>query len=359
MKQYYPLVVSEVREETKDAVSIAFAVPPELSDLFQYEPGQYLNVRAMIDNVEVRRSYSICSAPHEHVLRVAVKHVPGGAFSTYANQVLQAGDVVDVMPPQGKFTLKPADQKHGQFLFFAAGSGITPVISLVKSILFDHPDSSVVLFYGNRNADSIIFKEELEGLKNVYLDRLSLYHIISGERQSAPLFDGRIDKTKCEVFARTFFDLTEVERTFICGPESMIHDVRAWLTEKGVSTDQVSFELFTAGSASAVNKTNGAAVAIDPKIESQVTIRIDGSSMDFPLEYGGSNILDAAIAAGADAPFSCKGGVCCTCKAMLLEGEVQMDVVYGLEPDEIEDGFILTCQSHPRTEKVLVDFDLG
>jgi ring-1,2-phenylacetyl-CoA epoxidase subunit PaaE len=348
-----------VRKETPDAVSIVIRIPEELKEAFAFQAGQFVNVRVTLDGEEVRRSYSICTTPMSGELRVAVKKVPGGKFSMYANEVLKPGDMLEVMPPEGKFVLKPDEEKGHTYVFFAAGSGITPVIGLIKTILETMPDMHVMLFYGNRNIDSIIFREELDALKNLHLDRFELHHILTGEKQEAPLFNGRIDADKCRTFARVFFQVPSVRRFFLCGPELMIFTLRDALIELGVDEKHIAIELFTTPGDKNLSPVHLVhKVAIDPKKESHVTIRIDGDTTEFSLEYGGMSILDAATAAGVDVPFSCKGGVCCTCKAMLLEGEVDMDVVYGLEPDEIEDGFILTCQSHPRSETVLVDYDI-
>ncbi|MDX1408006.1 MAG: 2Fe-2S iron-sulfur cluster-binding protein, partial [Saprospiraceae bacterium] len=256
-----------------------------------------------------------------------------------------------------KFTVDCDPDQAGQYVFFAAGSGITPVISLIKYILETEPDSDVLLFYGNQTMDSIMFREELEGLKNKHLGRLSVHHILSRERQSSDLFNGRIDVEKCAAYSRVFFSVGDVRKFFICGPEQMIRSLRTWLEEEGVTRERIGFELFVTG-LDRTTPERKTGLQVDPSAESLVTVRIDGSSMDFKLAYGGASVLDAAVKHGADAPFSCKGGVCCTCKAMLLEGEVDMDQVYGLEPDEIEDGYILTCQSHPRTDRLLVDFDI-
>ena len=359
MSKYHHLLVTDVQRLTADSVVIEFGIPEDLADTFAFRAGQYLGVRVDIDGEDVRRSYSICSEPSEGVLRIGVKHVPGGKFSTYANEVIKAGDTLQVLPPQGKFTHACDPSRPSGYVFFAAGSGITPVISLIKDILRNEPLAQVVLFFGNRTTDSIMFREEIEALKNIYLTRLSVHYILSKERQNAAFYNGRIDAEKCDIFSKVFFIPAKVGQFFICGPEEMIENVRHWLKTVGVPDDNVSFELFTTpttkkyGAPSTEKKRN-----YDPAHESLVTARIDGNAIEFPLSYGGLPILEAAIQAGADAPFSCKGGVCCTCKAMLMEGEVEMDVVYGLEPDEIEDGYILTCQAHPRSETILVDYDV-
>ncbi len=355
------MTISEVRRETSGAVSLLFEVPESLKAPFAFEAGQYVNVRTILDGEEVRRSYSICSTPDSGELRIAVKRVPGGKFSCYANDVLATGDTIEVMPPQGRFTLPPQDESTAPtYIFFAAGSGITPVISLIATALDREPECRVILFYGNRTADQIIFRDALDALKNRYMDRFGLFHVLSREKQSAPLFNGRIDTDKCSAWSRYLFRFSDVRRFFLCGPGEMTFIIRDWLKAQGVEDGRIAIELFTTpGSgqkqvSSAIEEPDGH----DPAKECLVTVRLDGDTTEFRLQYGGMSILDAAAAEGLDVPFSCKGGVCCTCKAMLLEGEVSMDVVYGLEPDEIEDGYILTCQSHPRTETVLVDYDL-
>lgn len=341
-------------------MSLSFHIPDDLRESFRFRSGQFINVRTTVNGEEVRRSYSICTTPASGELRVAVKRVPDGRFSSYADEELKAGDTIDVMPPEGKFTLKPDDAPDGTYVFFAAGSGITPVISLVATILTTMPEAHVILFYGNQTSDSIIFRDTLDALKNVHLDRFEIHHVLSREQQSAPLLNGRIDAEKCKTFARVFFRPDRVQRFFICGPELMIFTLRDTLQELGVPDQRISFELF---STPGQKDRSRAPVApgkppIDAEKECLVKVRLDGDTTEFTLSYGGQSILDAAAKAGIDVPFSCKGGVCCTCKAMLLEGEVEMDVVYGLEPDEIDAGYVLTCQSHPRSEEVFVDYDM-
>jgi ring-1,2-phenylacetyl-CoA epoxidase subunit PaaE len=244
-------------------------------------------------------------------------------------------------------------------VFFAAGSGITPTIALIRTILETRPQAHVILFYGNRTIDSIIFRDTLDALKNLHLGRFEIHHLLSREQQEAPLFNGRIDAEKCRTFARIFFQVPDVRRFFICGPELMTFTLRECLIALGADEKHVSVELFTTpGSKDHVPVFIEHKPVFDTQKECRVTVRLDGDTTEFSLTYGGQSILDGATRAGVDVPYSCKGGVCCTCKAMLLEGEVDMDVVYGLEPDEIEDGFILTCQSHPRSETVLVDYDI-
>ncbi|MEO6252721.1 MAG: 1,2-phenylacetyl-CoA epoxidase subunit PaaE [Ferruginibacter sp.] len=354
---FHKLQVKEVRGETPDCVSIAFTVPPALQHDFIFEQGQNITIKKEIDSEEIRRSYSICSAPFENELRVAVKKVDGGKFSAYANSTLKAGDVLDILPPTGKFNTVLKAENTKQYLAFAAGSGITPVISIIKTTLRTEAGSSFTLVFGNRGRSSIIFFEELEGLKNKYLNRFNFINILSREKTDAPINSGRIDHNKLTELNK-LIDYKNIDDFFICGPEQMIFCVKGFLEASGVEQKKIHFELFTTPGQKqlAVGKKQLAVTSDTPK--SKITVKLDGRSFDFDLGFNGENILDAALKQGADLPFACKGGVCCTCKAKLLEGEVEMEVNWGLEQEEVEQGFILTCQSHPITEKVVVDFDI-
>lgn len=352
--KFHTLIVKEVRKETEDSVSIAFDIPAGLQETYQYFSGQYLTLRTEINGEDVRRSYSLCSAPHEQEWRVAVKQVESGKFSTFANKVLKAGDSLDVMTPLGGFLIKPNVTKRRSIALFAAGSGITPIVSIAKTILAQEPDSDVTLFYGNKNIASIIFREEIEGLKNEYMDRLRLVHILSRENLGTPLLKGRIDLEKTNELFNVFLKADIPESVYICGPEQMILDVKESLINNGLETSSVHFELFT--SPDAVKKET-VETYDGPQIDSNVSIILDGDQFDIALESDGENILDAATKAGADLPYACKGGVCCTCKAKVLEGQARMDVNYALEPDEVEAGYILTCQAHPMSDKLVVSFD--
>ncbi len=356
------LQIEDVRRETEDCVSIAFAVPPEFREEFRFRQGQNVTVRLRIAGEEVRRSYSICSSPLDDELRIAIKKVPSGLFSTYANQQLQKGHQLEVLPPTGKFYTELRTENRKHYLAFAAGSGITPVLSLIKTTLAVEPNSHFTLVYGNRNRLTILFREELEALKNRYMNRLSLHHILSREQMDVPLNQGRIDGEKCAALCGRLIDLSSVDEVFLCGPGEMIFTVRDWLGQQGVDRKKIHFELFhtqtgepvagqEAGAGKGVAAKAGAGV-------SRVTVRLDGVSHEFDLPYDGESVLDAALMQGADLPFACKGGVCCTCRAKLVEGEVEMEVNYALEADELAAGFVLTCQSHPRTERVIVDFDI-
>lgn len=356
---FHALRIKDVCVETPDCVSIAFDIPEDLKQEFRFTQGQNVTLRTVLDGQEVRRSYSICSAPADNELRVAVKKVDKGLFSTFANQALKTGDTIEILPPSGRFftSLHPAHKKN--YLAFAAGSGITPILSIIKTTLATEPLSSFTLVYGNRNRASIIFREQLEALKNRYTTRFVLHHVLSREKTDAPINYGRIDREKCTQLGAKLVDIKGMDEIFLCGPEEMIFSVKEGLEQQGIAPSKIHFELFTTpGQKKAVmaGGVNADTTTITGKT-SQVTVKLDGIAFDFDLSYNGLAILDAALQQGADLPFACKGGVCATCRAKLVEGEVEMDNNYALEPEELKEGFILTCQSHPRTERVRVDFD--
>jgi len=357
--KFHPLVVKDVRPETADCVSVALDVPSDLREEFRFKAGQYLTVRATIGGEELRRSYSVCVAPEEDELRVAVKKVEGGRFSTWANDVLKPGDVLEAMPPMGRFTPKTfGDGRAKHYLAFAAGSGITPVMSILKSVLLSEPESRFTLVYGNKNRHSVIFREQIEGLKNRFMQRLRVFHVLSREFVDVPIFNGRIDGEKAEQFCGKLINLATVDEAFICGPEAMILSVRDRLHALGMPQERVHVELFSSPDAPQKQHADWkAAHAEDTGPKSQVFITLDGATFEMALAYNADNILDAALRAGADLPYACKGGVCATCRARVTEGEVEMEVNYGLEPDEVAKGYVLTCQSHPKTPVVRVDFD--
>lgn len=353
---FHPLTIKEVRRETPECVSISFEIPEELKEQYMYKQGQSLTVRTHINGEEVRRSYSVCSSPYDNELRIAVKQIETGLFSHYANTRLQPGDTLEAMPPVGKFYTELNAEQKKSYVAFAAGSGITPILSIIKTTLLTEVNSDFTLVYGNRNRHTIIFKEELEALKNRFMHRFRIIHVLSREKMDAPINFGRIDAEKCSHLFDKAIDVGATDEFFLCGPEEMIFSVRDALEAKGVDKKHIHFELFNTSSSKkqvASRKTESLSEA-----KSTITIRLDGSSFDFKLGFEGESILDAALKQGADLPFACKGGVCCTCRAKLVEGEVDMDVNYALEQEEVEQGFILTCQSHPRTERVVVDFDV-
>jgi ring-1,2-phenylacetyl-CoA epoxidase subunit PaaE len=359
MATFHKLRVKEVRPETSDCVSVAFDVPEELADQFDFIQGQYLTIKTKIEGEEVRRSYSICTAPQDKDLRVAIKKVPGGAFSTYANDILEAGSELDVLEPAGRFytQLDPSHEKH--YVGFAAGSGITPVMSILKTILQAEPKSQFTLFYGNKGSDSIIFLEELEALKNKYLGRLSIHHVLSREQTGSDLFYGRIDGEKAATFFQKILSPEMVDDIFLCGPEPMILGVRDRLEAAGVTAEQIHFELFTSSLAlqEQARKKREERAAAQEAFDAHITIQLDGNILEFPMRSDDDSILDAALKTGADLPFACKGGVCCTCRAKVDAGEVDMLINYALEPDEVEAGYVLTCQSIPKTKEVTINYD--
>ncbi len=352
---FHTLAVKEIKQQAPGCVSVSFNIPDELKSEFSFTQGQNITLRKMIDGEEVRRSYSICTAPFENELSVAVKKVDGGKFSTYANEQLRAGDMIEVLPPTGKFNTALSIDNKKKYTAFAAGSGITPVISIIKTTLQTEPQSHFTLVFANRTKASIIFFEELEGLKNKYLQRFNFINLLTREKTDADIFFGRIDNDKLSQLSK-LIDYNKQDEFFICGPEEMIFSVKDFLETKGIDKKKIHFELFTTPGS---NKHNGKEAKREQseKIKSLVQIKLDGRAVEFPMGFESSSILDEALKQGADLPFACKGGVCCTCKAKLLEGKVEMDVNWGLEEEEIKQGFILTCQSHPTTEKVVIDFD--
>jgi ring-1,2-phenylacetyl-CoA epoxidase subunit PaaE len=356
MSRFHALKVKDIRRETEESVSISFHIPEDLKESYQFIPGQYLTLKAMIGGEELRRSYSICSGIDENELRVAIKQVPEGVFSTWANNSLKTEDTLDVMIPMGQFHLDPFTDEPKRYVGIAAGSGITPLLSMIKSIMSQEGESHFTLIYGNKNFDSIIFREELEDLKNQFPERLAVHHVLSRESLEIPLYCGRIDSHKCDIFFDKLIPIAQVDDFYLCGPGEMIETVKNSLKSKGIASDKIKTEFFTAPGASTVQrvistKENGVGTSSD------VTVILDGNTYQFQMFPGTSNVLDAALRAGADLPYSCKGGVCCTCRAKVKEGQVKMDLNYSLEDDEVEAGFVLTCQSHPLTPTLVVDFD--
>ncbi len=352
---FHSLKIKEVKKETADCVSLLFDIPTSLKSEFIFTQGQNIVLRKTINGVDVRRNYSICSSPLENELRVAVKKVDDGLFSCYANEQLQAGDEIDVLTPTGKFYTSLNHKNKKNYLAFTAGSGITPIISIIKTTLAIEADSAFTLVYGNKNSRSIIFFEELEAIKNKYINRFTFINILSREKMESSINFGRIDETKL-VALNKLIKYNEQDETFICGPEEMIFCIKDYLEKNGVDKSNIHFELFTTASKIKKEKT---ATTTASTAKSIISVKSDGRSFDIQIPFNSDNtILDAALEHGMDLPYACKGGMCCTCKAKLLEGEIEMDVNWGLEHDEIEQGFILTCQSHPKTEKVIIDFDI-
>ncbi len=360
MAKFHKLTVKNIRPETDECVSIAFHVPEELKPEFEFTQGQYVTLRTDINGEDIRRSYSICAAPHEGELRVAVKKVPQGKFSTFANEVLAEGDEMQVMTPQGRFftELKENQQKH--YVAFAAGSGITPVMSIMKSVLKVEPQSNFTLFYGNKDAQHIIFKEQIEDLKNVHMQRVRVHHVLSRENPGADLFHGRIDEEKCNSFCNLLLNPQNIDEVFLCGPEPMIKAASNVLEDKGVPTVNIHYELFTSPNQPSAKQHATAKKGAEVKgsvEEGRVKVILDGEETNITVGTDGDNILDAALKAGTDVPFACKGAVCMTCKAKVLKGDVKMDKNYALLDEEVNQGYVLTCQAHPTTDEVVVSFD--
>ncbi len=349
--KFHTLKVKEVRRETADAVSVSFEIPQDLLTDYTFIPGQYLTLRTMVNGEDIRRSYSLCSAPFENEWRVAVKQVEDGRFSTFINTQLKAGDELQVMTPMGNFQVETNPVVQKSYVLFAGGSGITPILSILKQVLTQEPLSDVTLFYGNRDFASIIFREEIEALKNNYMSRLRVIHVLSRESLGNKIQKGLMDKQKCDDLHNAFLKGWNISEVYVCGPEVMMLSVRDSFQELGVPKENIFFELFaTSGSAPKKKEST------EPEINANVQVIIDGDTIDIAMDAS-ETILDAAYKAGADLPFACKGGVCCTCKAKIIEGEARMDVNYALEPDEVAAGYILTCQAHPTTEKLVVSFD--
>ncbi|MFW6077283.1 MAG: FAD-binding oxidoreductase [Hyphomicrobiales bacterium] len=348
------MTVTDVRRETDDAVSVAFEVPEDLKENFRFVQGQYLTLRATVNGKELRRPYSVCVAPGEGELRVCVKKLHGGRFSSFVNDELKIGDTLDVMAPMGRFYApdEPGAARH--YVGFAGGSGITPVISNLRAVLGREPDSRFTLFYGNRTARSIIFRDELADLKDRFMGRLRVFHVLGEEIPEIELFGGLMDEAKVRELSTRLIDVEDVDWFFVCGPGPMMDGAVAALSGLGVPEAKVKIESF---GARPFASQLAPAPADDTGEGADVEVRFGGITTKVRVPFTGQPILDAVHAARIDAPYACKGGVCCSCRARLVEGEVEMDVVYGLERDEIAAGYILTCQSHPRTARVVVDYD--
>ncbi|WP_109683278.1 2Fe-2S iron-sulfur cluster-binding protein [Xanthomarina spongicola] len=357
MAKFYKLKIQDIYKETNDCSVIDFSVPQEFQKDFKFRQGQHLTLKADIKGEDVRRSYSLCSSPLDNQWKVAVKQIPGGKFSTYVNEHLKSGDEIEVMAPSGTFGVSVNTNKAKNYLFFAAGSGITPVLSMIKTHLAAEPSSTCKLFYVNKTAKSIIFKEELEQLRNTYFGRLEIYYFLTTERRDIDLFNGRFDDEKMKVLTKTFIDIPDTSEVFLCGPEQMVNYVSNYLIEAGLPKELIHFELFVTG-LSEEDIKRAERLAKQNVEGTQVTIIDGGKEFFFTMTKEYDNILDAALGAGADLPFACKGGVCSTCKCKVKEGEVEMKVNYALEDHEVKQDFVLSCQAVPTTDKVVVDFDV-
>lgn len=352
MPEFHSLNVKEIKKETSDTVSISFDIPAELKNVYKFTPGQYLTLKLEVNNEECRRSYSICSSSDEDIT-VAVKKVENGVVSTYLNEVLNVNDKIDVMTPEGNFTLQADQTNKRKFVGFAAGSGITPIMSMIKQLKMDEVESSFTLFYSNKTDNDVIFKDTLEELAG---DKLKVNYIYSRQKINNPLFEGRISKSKATELIKADLSCLNADAFYLCGPEEMIFNVKAALEEFGVLDTKIKFELFTTPVLMAEKQENQ---EVDENFDGEalVTVIYDDEEVEFNLNKDGDSILDAAMDNDMDVPFSCKGAVCCTCKAKVTEGKVIMDANYALSDQEVEDGFVLACQSHPASAKVTIDFD--
>ena len=348
--QFHPLRVASVDSLTDDSVAISFSVPPELADEYRFVHGQHLTIRG--DDGE-RRSFSICTTPRSGVLTIGVKKLPGGAFSEGVVDALHVGDELDVMTPAGRFTTRLDPASARMYVAIAAGSGITPIISIVSTILEEEPHAQVMLVYANRTHRTIMFLDDLHDLKDRFPDRFHLVHVLSREQQDVELFSGRLDGDRLSRILKSLRPAEDVDAWFLCGPQQMVVDLRQVILDHGVEATAIHTELFHA------DPVPRAPEAMSSSVEgaAHVTIRLDGRTSDFELRPDGVGVLEAALQVRSDLPFACRGGVCGTCRAKLVEGTVAMDVNYALEADEIDDGYVLTCQSHPTSGRVVLDYD--
>jgi ring-1,2-phenylacetyl-CoA epoxidase subunit PaaE len=355
VSKFHPLTVTSLRRDTRDSVIVTLEPSPEARDAFRFVQGQYLTFRRVFDGEEMRRSYSICAGVDDGVLRVGIKKVEGGWFSSWANEELKPGDVIEAMAPMGNFHAPLDPSSARRYLGFAGGSGITPLISIIKTALATEPRSTFTLVYGNRSTAAIMFREELEDLKNIHIGRLSIVHVLESEAGEMELFSGRLDREKCDALFSRWVDVKGADLAFICGPEPMMLAVADRLKAHGMAESAIKFELFSSPRAARAKKiVRAAGEAVAGAAAASITL--DGATREVAIAAGQS-VLEAALAASIDAPFACKAGVCSTCRAKLLEGEVDMEANYALEDYEVERGYILTCQSRPRSARLVVDFD--
>ena len=358
---FHPLKVRSVRPETDEAMVVSFDIPEDLSDRFRFTQGQYLTLRQRIGGEEVRRSYSICAGIDDGELRVGVRRVRGGRFSNWLAENLRAGDTIDVMPPQGRFFVPIDANAPRNYLCVAGGSGITPMISIMRTVLANEPGSRVTLVYGNRRSASTMFKEELEDLKNRYVTRLALHHVFSEERVDSPLNQGVLDRAKLGEFLGTLIAVDRIDHAFVCGPFMMNDEAEAALLAAGVAAERIHIERFgvpiPADTGMGVQAAPVAAPVPGDAADCHVTVVRDGVTHQVEYHAADVNLLDACAHAGLDVPYSCKSGVCGTCRAHLVSGEVRMTRNYALEKRDLDAGFILTCQAHPTTAEVKISFD--
>jgi ring-1,2-phenylacetyl-CoA epoxidase subunit PaaE len=355
--QFHKLKIEEVRRETADAVSIRFEIPEDLKEIFRFDAGQHLTLRTDLNGEDLRRNYSVCAAPHENEMRIAVKQVSGGRFSGWANTALKAGQIIDVLPPMGRFVLPETNEAEPYYVALAGGSGITPVLSILKTALERNSRSHFTLVYGNRDSASILFLEELAGLKNRYIDRLEVYHLLENEEEEIALFNGRLDYEKCDEIFSSLVNSESVDAFFVCGPSLMMAAAEAALAARGVAKSKIFIERFTTGAVSAEQ------LAREDELQkraagTELTVTLDGRRSKILFDADQGSILDSVRAAGMPAPYACKSGTCTTCRAKVLSGTVTMKKNYGLTDTEVAQGYVLTCQAVPMAEQVSLSYDL-
>jgi ring-1,2-phenylacetyl-CoA epoxidase subunit PaaE len=353
---FHSLTIAEVRRETADAVSIRFDIPEELKETFRFEAGQHLTLRANLDGEDVRRNYSVCVSPSENEVRIAVKQMVAGKFSVWANTELRVGRAIDVLPPMGRFVIPQSDVAVPWYVGLAGGSGITPVISILKTVLDARPASRFTLLYGNRDTASVMFLEELAALKNRYLDRLEVYHFLELEAEEIELFNGRLDRAKCDEAFSTLLDVNAVDAFFICGPGPMMDAAEGALLARSVPEGRIFIERFTTSAPSAEQLARHEALQ-QKAAGTGLVVTLDGRRSRIPFDAEKGNILESLHAAGLPAPYACKGGVCSTCRAKIISGTVTMKKNYGLSDAEIAQGYVLTCQAVPTADEVVLSYD--
>jgi ring-1,2-phenylacetyl-CoA epoxidase subunit PaaE len=350
MTTFYPLTIKEIQHETNDAVVLTFSIPASLAAEFKFKPGQYLTLKSTLDNEELRRCYSICSSANDSDLSIGIKEIPDGRFSQYANQELKVGDSIDVMSPKGQFGFEPEKNTNKKYLGIAVGSGITPILSMLKSTLEAEPESQFTLLYGNKTLNSTMFKRELSDYKNRFTDRLQLVYLFSRESHEAELLNGRLDAQKLEDLGHSFFDWSKFNECYLCGPEEMLEPSYSVLNKGGIRKENFHVERF--------NISKSPRRTIESHVEkSDITVKRDGRIMSIEMTEDDDSILDAALRQGADLPHACKGGVCATCMCKVTSGAVEMSVNYSLEEDQVNKGYVLSCQAVPTSNEVTVDFD--
>ncbi|MGM5468676.1 1,2-phenylacetyl-CoA epoxidase subunit PaaE [Flavobacteriaceae bacterium LMO-SS05] len=357
MAEFHNIKIADVYKETKDCVVISFDVPDNLKEKFKFKQGQHVTVRKEINGQDIRRNYSLCSSPLDNEWKIAVKTIREGLFSNYAFNQLKKGDTLQVMAPHGEFYIDCDSKASKNYIAFAAGSGITPTLSIIKTHLHTELNSTFKLFYLNRTVKSIIFKEEIEQLKSKFFGRFQVFYFLTKEQRDIPFLNGRFDKEKLTVLTKIFIDIEDTAHAFICGPQDMIFLIRDELQAAGLPKEKIHYELFFTGSSEEENKH--IAEILEQRTDgTEVTIIDGGKEFHFIMDDDFDTILDGALAAGADLPFACKGGVCSTCKCKVIEGSVKMKVNYALEDKELKQNFVLSCQSVPTSKKVIVDFDV-